>query len=107
MKYAFMDYLMGRYYLTAGEMEKLKYLLFNSYQYLYIYKAQAKAICKVTISHLTPSGESRTSKMGDANPKGGGANLLFGPIFPENWMKLKSVGVRRLPGAPANDVRHE
>ena len=29
-----------------------------------------------------------------ANHKGGGANLLFWPLFPENCMKLKKMGPR-------------
>ena len=84
MKYAFMDYLMGRHYLTAGEMEKLKYLLFNCYHYLYICKAEAKVIYKVNISHLIPSGGFGTSQMEDVNLKGGTANLLI-PKTAWNW----------------------
>ena len=28
---------------------------------------------------------------GDANPKGGGASLIFGQIYPENCMKMKEI----------------
>ena len=39
------------------------------------------------------SGGSRISPMRKRQPKGGGvANLLFGQIFAENWMKMKEVG---------------
>ena len=31
---------------------------------------------------------------GDANPQGGGANLLFSPKFPENCMKMKEFRPR-------------
>ena len=31
---------------------------------------------------------------GDANLQGGGANLLFGQIFPKNCKKLKKIGPR-------------
>ena len=31
-----------------------------------------------------------------ANPKGGGFNLLFGQIFPENWTKMKEIELTRL-----------
>ena len=31
---------------------------------------------------------------GGTNPHGGGANLLFGPKYPENCMKMKEFGPR-------------
>ena len=46
------------------------------------------------------SGGSRISQTGDANPQGGGANLLFGQML--NCMKKKEIG--RVPGTP-NAVR--
>ena len=41
----------------------------------------------------------------EANPKVGGANLLLGKVFPENWMKLKETGPRsgHVPSAPSLD----
>ena len=44
------------------------------------------------------SGRPRISQMG-ANPKGWGANLLFGKIFLENCMKMKEIGPRGGGGA--------
>ena len=42
-----------------------------------------------------PSGGSRVSQTGGANLKGGGgADLLFGQICPENRMKMKEIGPR-------------
>ena len=41
------------------------------------------------------SGGSRISQTGGgANFQGGGANLLFNQIFPENCMKMKEFGPR-------------
>ena len=46
---------------------------------------------------------------GSANPKGGGAKLLFRQNFPKNCMKIKEIGPRerthlqRLPFGSAND----
>ena len=40
---------------------------------------------------------------GDANPKGGGKDLLFGRFFPENCMKILKNWTQmgaRVPGAP-------
>ena len=41
--------------------------------------------------------------VGGTNPKSGCKNLLFGQIFPENWMEMKEIGLRdgtHVPGAP-------
>ena len=43
------------------------------------------------------SGGSRIFQMEKANPKGGGVNLLFGHIFPNNCMKMK----KNVPGGGA------
>ena len=39
---------------------------------------------------------------GSANPRVGGANLLFGNIYAENLMKMKDIGARggRVPSGP-------
>ena len=39
---------------------------------------------------------------GSINPKGWGANLVFGQLFPENCRKMKEIGPRgaRAPSAP-------
>ena len=39
---------------------------------------------------------------GSANPRVGGANLLFGNIYAENSMKMKDIGPRggRVPSGP-------
>ena len=47
-----------------------------------------------TVAGAEFSGGSRISQMreGSANFQGGGANLLFGQISPENCMKMKEFG---------------
>ena len=50
-----------------------------------------------------PVADPRFPRGGCAKCKGGGANLLFLPIFAKNCMKLKKFGPRggaRVPGAP-------
>ena len=51
------------------------------------------------------SGGSRISQTGGANPQGGGANLLFCPIFPKNCMKMKEFGPRGGGGASLAPLR--
>ena len=46
----------------------------------------------VTVRSIEASGGSRIfQRSGSANPKGGGANLLFWSILPENCMKMKKI----------------
>ena len=49
--------------------------------------------------HLEPSnsGGFRISETGGANFQGGGTNLLFGQISPENCMKMKECGPSLAP----------
>ena len=42
---------------------------------------------------------------GGAKPQGGGANLLFGKKFAEDYLKMKEFGPGgRVPGAPPLDL---
>ena len=56
------------------------------------------------------SGGSRISERRDSNRKSGDANLLYWPIFPKNYMKIKLFELeggsspRRPPPGSANDL---
>ena len=48
----------------------------------------------ISIQAVEPVADPGFPRGGCANYKGGGANLLFLPIFPKNCMKLKKFGLR-------------
>ena len=50
-----------------------------------------------TISGVQDSGESRIRQTEGANPKDGGANVIFLSTFLENCMKLKKIGSGECP----------
>ena len=60
---------------------------------MYVYVISLVTVLEVAICQTPAVADPGFPRGGCANHKGGGANLLFLPIFPKNCMKLKKFGL--------------